>query len=389
MGVYVHWPFCLSKCPYCDFNSHVFKQIDQERWRDAYLQVLDYYRALLPGRQVVSIYFGGGTPSLMPPETVEAIIYQIQKNWPVANDIEITLEANPTSVEIDKFRAFQQAGVNRVSVGVQALKAEDLKFLGRRHSVDEGLRAIETARDVFDRYNFDLIYARPNQNLKEWQQELESALQYAGNHLSLYQLTIEQNTPFYKSYSKGGFSLPHEELAADFYNLTQEVLEAVDLPAYEVSNHARAGQESSHNMIYWMYGDYIGVGPGAHGRFLQDGHKYTSQEYAAPKDWIEKVYAQHGGGAQHYPFEIIPPKDRLIEALMMGLRVRGGVRFDRLREVSGFEPDYDLGRYIDFSKAKTLAEEGWLECSDDSMRLTREGWLRMNAILPFILKNND
>jgi len=287
VALYIHWPFCASKCPYCDFNSHVADSIDHDRWVARYLEEIDRYADEMSGRKIVSIYFGGGTPSLMRPSSVEAILDRVQARWKIANDIEITLEANPTSVEMEKFADFRVAGVNRVSLGVQALNDDDLAFLGREHSVDEALQALEIAKAQFERVNFDLIYARPEQGLKDWEQELDRAAELAVGHLSLYQLTIERNTPFYMSHAKGDFKIPEQELAADFYVLTQEVLEAAGLVSYEVSNHAVVGQESRHNLMYWHYGDYIGIGPGAHGRVTSGGEKYATRAHAAPQIWLD------------------------------------------------------------------------------------------------------
>ena len=266
-GLYIHWPFCEAKCPYCDFNSHVSRRIDQSQWCKAYLRELDRVGALTQGRVLDSVYFGGGTPSLMAPETVRAILDHVQRTWPMRNDPEITLEANPSSVEVGRFRAFSEAGVNRVSLGVQALNDTDLNRLGRLHTVQEARQAFDIARNQFDRVSFDLIYARQDQSLTAWSQELTEALSMAVDHLSMYQLTIEQGTAFGDRYSRGRLTgLPDDDVSADMYEVTQEVCEKAGLPAYEVSNHARPGSASRHNMIYWQYGDYIGIGPGAHGR---------------------------------------------------------------------------------------------------------------------------
>lgn len=347
--------------------------IDDEAWRDAYVRAIEHYAAKVPGRVVRSIFFGGGTPSLMPPQTVEAIIYAIQKHWRVSNDIEITLEANPTSVEIDKFRDFQAAGVNRVSLGVQALNDADLKFLGREHSAAEAVRAIETAREVFDRYSFDLMYARPDQSLGAWEAELADAAQYFEGHISLYQLTIERNTPFYMSHQQGKFSIPDEVLGADFYHVTQDVMEGFGLPAYEVSNHAKAGEESRHNLIYWHYEDYVGIGPGAHGRLTLGGQKYATREHQAPEIWLEKTMSN--GSAAH-PYDALNERDKAMEALMMGLRLREGMVVDEV--LSGF---------IDPQKLQTVCEQGWAQREGDRLRLSREGWLRLNALVPYILSD--
>lgn len=342
------------------------------------MRSIDYYAALTPGRQVRSIYFGGGTPSLMQPQTVAAIIDRIQSRWAVANDIEITLEANPTSVEAEKLRAFREAGVNRVSLGVQALNDDDLKFLGRKHSAEEAIKAVETAGSIFDRFSFDLIYARPGQSLEGWRQELERALHYAQGHMSLYQLTIERGTPFQQDYAQKKFVMPEEELSADFYNLTQDIMEAHGLPAYEVSNHARTGEESRHNLVYWHYGDYAGIGPGAHGRLSLDGKKFATSEHRAPEIWLEKVTAQ-GHGA--HPFEEVPEDEQFTEGLMMGLRLREGMTLSGL--------SHDWRNYMDDARMAEAQKQAWLiydEKNDCGVRLTREGLLRLNAMVPYLLR---
>ncbi len=377
LGLYIHWPFCLSKCPYCDFNVHVRSAIDYGRWQDAYLKSLDYYATIMPERLLGSIYFGGGTPSTMPPELVGAIIDKARSIWPCSNDVEITLEANPTSIEMEKFEAFKAVGVNRVSIGVQALNDKDLKFLGRAHSADEALKAIDIAKGVFEKFSFDLIYARPDQTLEEWRTELEQAKQLAGGHLSLYQLTIERNTPFYYSHQQDIFSLPNEDLAADFYGLTQDVLDDA-LPAYEVSNHAAEGHESQHNLNYWYNGEYVGIGPGAHGRIWQDGVKCATRDHHAPDAWLERVEGQ-GHGA--HPYQQLGQDDLAMEALMMGLRLREGLSLKHLAEQSGG----DWAAYIDEAKLKTVINEGWAVQKEEALTLTREGLLRLNAILPYIL----
>jgi len=379
MGVYIHWPFCAAKCPYCDFNSHVREKIDQEVWAAAYVRSLEHHAEMLPSNQVVSIFFGGGTPSLMEPKTVETIIDAIQRLWPVANDIEISLEANPTSVEADKFRGFRDAGVNRISMGVQALNDAELKFLGREHNVDEAFKAIEIAGQVFDRYSFDLIYARPKQTLEAWEAELIEAIEHARGHLSLYQLTIERNTPFYMRANRGEFSIPDDVKGAEFYHLTQDILERAGLPSYEVSNHAAMGQECKHNLIYWQMADYIGVGAGAHGRFMKGGDKYASRDHAAPEIWLERVQKQ-GHGA--HALEALSANDRFHEALMMGLRLNSGIALSHLEEKSGLK----FNEQIDLAKLDTVIAQGWAEQEGDLIKLTREGRLRLNAIVPFLLK---
>ncbi len=372
MGVYIHWPFCASKCPYCDFNSHVRGGFDQEQWAAAYVDELEHYAAVTPDKQVVSIFFGGGTPSLMTPKTVQTIIDAVQRLWPIANDIEITLEANPTSVEIDKFEGFREAGVNRISLGVQAFNDADLKFLGREHSSAEAKKAIDIAAKCFDRYSFDLIYGRPEQSLADWEAELKGAMKYANGHLSLYQLTIERGTPFQLQYNRGEFAIPDEVKGADFYHLTQDICEEAGLPAYEVSNYASAGQECRHNLIYWYMADYIGVGAGAHGRFvMDDGQKYASRDHRVPEIWLERVNAKGHGS---HDLESLSADDRLTEAVMMGLRLRSGISLKLCSDI------------IEHANLATICKEGWAELNGDNLRLTREGMLRLNAIIPYLLK---
>ncbi len=379
MGVYVHWPFCAAKCPYCDFNSHVRGEFDQKQWADAYLKSLESYADLLPDKQVVSIFFGGGTPSLMKPETVRVIIDKIQMLWPSVNDVEITLEANPTSVEMGKFIEFKSAGVTRISLGVQALNNKDLRFLGREHSVEEAFNAIEIAGECFERYSFDLIYGRPEQSLNDWEQELTRAMPYARGHMSLYQLTIERNTPFYMQYNRGEFSIPDDVKGADFYHLTQDVMENYGMPSYEVSNHAELGQECRHNMVYWNMADYIGVGAGAHGRFVSGDYKYATRDHSAPEVWLKRV--QEKGNGSH-DFEQLSSDDRCVEAIMMGLRLRAGVSVNRCEALSGA----NFYSIVDEEKLRTICKSGWATFSGDNLSLTREGLLRLNAIISFIIQ---
>ncbi|MCB9991008.1 MAG: coproporphyrinogen III oxidase [Rhodospirillales bacterium] len=375
-GVYVHWPFCASKCPYCDFNSHVSESIDHGAWRDAFLREIDYYAALTPGRRVTSIFFGGGTPSLMAPETVQAVIDRVQQRWHIANDCEITLEANPTSVEADKFRAFRQAGVNRVSLGVQALDDTQLQFLGRKHNVSEAIQAIDIARKNFDRFSFDLIYARPKQSVNEWRQELEIALTLSGGHLSLYQLTIEQGTPFFGQHARGEFTIPDDDHAGELYETTQAVLEDAGMPAYEISNHAVPGQESRHNLTYWRYDDYAGIGPGAHGRLTIDGVKQATRGHRAPQIWLDRAANDGHGG---HPFEEIDPQQCFSEALMMGLRLRDGVLLRKLSEAAGGQYDLDEARLA------ALEQEGLIWRTDERLAATAAGRQRLNALLRYLL----
>ncbi len=377
-GLYIHWPFCLSKCPYCDFNSHVHERIDHNAWRDALVQEIRYYAGLTPGRTLTSIFFGGGTPSLMHPETVAAAIDEAQRLWVFANDIEITLEANPTSVEIEKFASFRRVGVNRVSLGIQSLRENDLIFLGRKHNVGEARRAIDIARDNFDRFSFDLIYARPKQDVNAWRAELKEALALAGKHISLYQLTIEPGTAFFAQHARGDFMIPNDMVAGDLYEVTQDILQDAGMPAYEISNHAVPGQESRHNMTYWRYGDYIGVGPGAHGRLVINGQKKATRAHRAPEIWLKNV-SENGHGA--HPFEHVTPGQRMTEALMMGLRLAEGVPLSRLEHESGQSRDC----LFDAKKITSLRDEGYLDLTDTHITATASGRQRLNALLSYLV----
>ena len=332
-AIYVHWPFCLAKCPYCDFNSHVRQGgVDEARYAAAFGRELDHALGATPGRTVTSIFLGGGTPSLMRPATVAAILDGIAARWPVAPDAEVTLEANPTSVEAERFRGYRAAGVNRVSLGVQALRDGDLKRLGRMHSVAEALAAVEIARKTFDRLSFDLIYARPDQGPAEWAAELREAIGYAADHLSLYQLTIEPDTWFERLHAAGRLVLPDAEAGRVLYDLTQEICNAAGLPAYEVSNHARIGAESRHNLVYWRYGEYVGVGPGAHGRLLTPGGRLATATERSPEAWLAAVERDGHGLVEALPLTTEEAGD---EFLLMGLRLREGIDPARYTAISG------------------------------------------------------
>lgn len=377
-ALYVHWPFCASKCPYCDFNSHVREGIDQERWRAALLRELDHFAALAPGRRLTSVFFGGGTPSLMAPATVAAVLRRADGHWGLPAGTEVTLEANPTSVEAGRFRDFRAAGVNRVSLGIQALDDADLRRLGRRHSAAEALGAIRLARATFDRFSFDLIYARPGQTVAAWRQELARALDEAVGHLSLYQLTIEEGTQFHTLHERGELVLPDEDTQGELYEETQALLEAAGLPAYEVSNHARPGEESRHNLTYWRYGDYVGVGPGAHGRLTLAHGKVGTRTHRAPDVWLERVERD---GTAAKPFEPIGPQERLVELLMMGLRLREGVPLDRIAAESG----RPAAEALDRDRLDGLLRHGLLEMADGRLRATAEGRTRLNGVLRALL----
>jgi len=371
-GVYVHWPFCAAKCPYCDFNSHVRHQpVDQERFARAFETELATMRARTGPREVTSIFLGGGTPSLMKPETVGAVLDAVAKNWTVPDGIEVTLEANPSSVEAERFLGYRTAGVNRVSLGVQALNDRDLRFLGRLHNVAEALKAIELARKTFPRLSFDLIYARPGQTLEAWEAELEEAIGYAADHLSLYQLTIEEGTRFHSLHAAGKFEIPDSDAAADLYALTQQVTAARGLPAYEISNHAMPGAESRHNLTYWRYGEYVGVGPGAHGRFLENGRRIVTVAEKMPETWANLVEARgHGitGG------EVLTRSEEADEFLLMGLRLAEGIDLARYEAMSGkgFSP----------ARLSVLQEEGLVASIGNSrLRATPSGMIVLDAVV--------
>ena len=373
-GIYIHWPFCRSKCPYCDFNSHVRERVDQARWRGALLRELEHYARDTQGRAVTSIFFGGGTPSLMEPETVAALIARVRELWPVANEIEIALEANPTSAEIEKFRAFREGGVNRVSLGVQSLVAGDLKFLGRQHDAAQALAAVEMAARTFDRFSFDLIYARPGQTLEQWRQELDRALEFAAGHISLYQLTIEPGTQFEQAVARGDFRVLDEEHAAALYEATVARLGAAGLADYEISNFARPGEESRHNLTYWRYGDYIGIGPGAHGRLTIGGDKFATRQHRAPEAWLELVERDGHATRQR---DLVARPERLNEMLMMGLRLKEGVPLARIE----LESALPFRQALDQSRLRRLIDGGFLALSHDTLSATSSGRQRLDAVL--------
>jgi len=371
-GVYVHWPFCAAKCPYCDFNSHVRHQpVDQERFARAFATELANMRARTGQREVTSVFLGGGTPSLMRPETVGAVLEAIAANWTIADNAEITLEANPSSVEAERFRGYRAAGVNRVSLGVQALNDQDLRFLGRLHNVEEALHAIGLAREIFPRLSFDLIYARPGQRPDAWAAELKQAIGYAVDHLSLYQLTIEEGTRFFQLYNAGKFEIPDGEHAAELYAVTQEVTAAHGLPAYEISNHAKPGAESRHNLTYWRYGEYVGVGPGAHGRFLEDGTRIVTIAEKLPERWAELV-EQRGHGV--VGGETLTRSEEADEFLLMGLRLVEGIDLARYEQLSG--------KSLSSARLSILQGEGLVAPIGNSrLRATPEGMIVLDAVV--------
>ena len=369
-GLYLHWPFCQSKCPYCDFNSHVSAVIDQGRWLRAYQAEIRRVAAETGPRLLNSVFFGGGTPSLMAPEVVAGVLDAVRAAWPLANDVEITLEANPGSVEAGRFRAYRQAGVNRVSMGLQALNDADLRRLGRLHTVAEAEAAFAVARDCFERVSFDLIYARQDQTPEDWAAELRRALAMAVDHLSLYQLTIEDGTAFGDRFARGGLKgLPDEDRAADMFEITQEICGAAGMSAYEVSNHARPGAESRHNLIYWRSGDWVGIGPGAHGRLTRGGVRWATEAPRAPGAWLAQVEA---GQAGEQPRQALTAGERASEFLVMGLRLSEGVDLLRLRA---------LGGRIDADRLAGLADLGMVHLDGDRLRATAAGRLVLNAVI--------
>jgi oxygen-independent coproporphyrinogen-3 oxidase len=371
-GLYIHWPFCLSKCPYCDFNSHVRHDgIDEPRFARAFAAEIAATAARLPGRIVSTIFFGGGTPSLMQPPTVAAILDAVARYWPIAPDVEVTLEANPTSVEATRFRGFRAAGINRVSLGVQALDDAALKALGRLHSAQEALEAVAIARSTFGRYSFDLIYARPGQTPQAWAAELKRAAEEAGEHLSLYQLTIEQETPFAALYSAGKLRIPDEDTARALYDVTQDICSSAGLPAYEISNHARAGAECRHNLVYWRAQEYAGIGPGAHGRLdVAPGRRATATE-KQPQRWLSRVESLGHGIVSE---EALTREQIADEFLLMGLRLAEGIEPARYARLAG--------RPLDPRRVALLHERGALERTQDGrLRLTLAGFPLLDAVI--------
>ncbi|WP_127520135.1 radical SAM family heme chaperone HemW [Mesorhizobium sp. Z1-4] len=371
-GLYVHWPFCAAKCPYCDFNSHVRHQpVDQPRFAAALAREMAAIRQRTGPRTLTSIFLGGGTPSLMDPATVGAVLDAAAANWDMPANIEITMEANPSSVEAERFRGYRDTGVNRLSLGVQALNDTDLRFLGRLHNVEAALGAIRLARDIFPRMSFDLIYARPGQTPEAWAAELGEAIGYAADHLSLYQLTIEEGTPFFALHAAGKIPVPDQDAAAALYEITQEVTAAHGLPAYEISNHARPGAESRHNLVYWRYGEYAGVGPGAHGRFIESGKRVVTFTERSPEGWRDLVEAKgHGviGG------ETLTRPEEADEFLLMGLRLREGIDLVRYETLAG--------RPLPAKRISDLRDDGLVEPLGNSrLRATPAGMAVLDAVV--------
>ena len=370
-GIYVHWPFCKAKCPYCDFNSHVrHEAVDSLSFARALGEELKWFAARTPGRTVTSIFFGGGTPSLMPPEAVSHVLDTIGSLWPVAEDVETTLEANPTSIEAENFRGYRAAGVNRVSVGVQALNDEDLKALGRQHSSEEAIAAFRLAAKIFPRVSFDMIYARPNQTLDGWRAELTRALAEQQGHMSLYQLTIEPGTAYFDLHERGRLVTPTDDRAADLYDLTQELTEKAGLANYEISNHAAPGQESRHNLLYWRYGEYAGVGPGAHSRLADGENRRALIAEKHPETWRKLVQDQGHGIISD---SVVPPVDQASEYLLMGLRIAEGIDMDRYAALAG--------REIDSFKLAGMKSMGLIKRHGQRLMATADGRKLLNAVI--------
>ena len=375
LALYIHWPFCEKKCPYCDFNSHVRENIDAERWKIAYFKELAYWANLLPHKRLSSVFFGGGTPSLMPPHLVGEVLEEANRLFPFREHIEITLEANPNSSEAEKFKAFRDAGVNRLSIGIQSFNNHALQFLGRLHDKEQGLRAIDMAAKTFRDYSFDLIYALPEQTETAWEKELSFALSLGSGHLSLYQLTIEPGTSFFHAHKRGDLHEIDEGKAALLYQLTQDMTEAAGMPAYEVSNHARLGKESRHNLAYWRYHDYIGIGPGAHGRVQVGEARLATTTLKSPEKWLHTVDAKGHG------LETTETLDKVIqaqEAVLMGLRLKEGLRRETLDTL------YPHG-VLDESAIARLTAQGLLQNDAERLMVVSKHWLHLNQIIERVL----
>lgn len=380
LAMYVHWPFCKAKCPYCDFNSHVRESVDQAAWRDGLLREIRYWAERAPDGEVVSIFFGGGTPSLMPPETTAAVVDAIHKYWRMADAVEITLEANPTSVEVERFKGFRSAGVNRLSLGVQSLRPEALKALGREHDVTEAKAAIALAQATFPRMSFDLIYAREGQTPQEWETELEEALQLAAGHLSLYQLTIEPGTQFFHRHAAGQLQLPAEDPSSEMFDYTTARMADAGMPAYEISNYAKPGQESRHNLAYWRGEAYLGIGPGAHGRPTLNHTRSATQNLRSPEKWLN-VVAEQGHGLDADMPRALDAQEAVIERILMGLRLRDGIDAARFMQQTG----QLLSSVVDTDALKWLIANDLLVVDEKGIRVTSRGWPLVNQITARLL----
>jgi oxygen-independent coproporphyrinogen-3 oxidase len=377
-GVYVHWPFCKAKCPYCDFNSHVrHNGVDQQEFVKAYDREIAHMAAMAPNRTVGSIFFGGGTPSLMEPATVDHILNEIGKHWTIAETAEISLEANPTSVEAERFRGFREAGVNRVSLGIQSLRDDELAFFGRTHSAREAIDAIATAQSIFDRMSFDLIYARPKQTATDWEQELREAIDLSAGHLSLYQLTIEQGTRFFDLFKRGKIETLEEDRSAELYELTQAITKDAGFHTYEISNHAQPEQECQHNLVYWRGGDYAGIGPGAHGRITTNEGCVATSTFKNPEEWWQHSMTKGHGVEERTP---LLADERADEYLLMGLRLEEGIQPEKYESMSG--------RAINPEQVEFLNRLGLLEtASNGNLKATPEGFLVLDAVVADLAAN--
>jgi len=375
ISIYIHWPFCLAKCPYCDFNSHVANSFDHSVWLNAYKKEIDHYRGLIKERYIKSIFFGGGTPSLMDPSIPRGIIELLSSIGLIDNDTEITLEANPTSVEAKKFEDFRKSGINRVSIGVQSLIKEDLQKLGRKHNVTEAINAINLAKNIFDRYSFDLIYAREGHNIQDWQNELKYAMDLASNHISLYQLTIEKATPFYNMYRKGELILPESDIAADMYEWTLDYLRGLGYNRYEISNYAKTNNESRHNLAYWNYDEYIGIGPGAHSRvYLDDAGIYAVMNYHKPEKWL-KCLEDHDHGVQTK--HLLTIDEKLEEIIMMGMRLEEGITDTKLLQHIG----RGFHEALNMEEVYKFVSNGFMKFDEKTLKLTDKGLLMHSYVV--------
>ena len=378
IAIYIHWPFCKSKCPYCDFNSHVQNSIDNQAWLDAYLKQIASFSHIIKDKSITSIFFGGGTPSLMPANTVNKIIDKLFSLSKTTNNIEITLEANPTSIESQKFVEFKAAGINRVSIGIQSFNETDLKFLGREHSKQEAIEALNIANSIFDNYSFDLIYALPNQTIETWEQELQEAMQYAKHHLSLYQLTIEKGTPFYLQHKNKKFILPDPDQAAALYSFTDDFMSSRGLQPYEISNYALAGFESQHNLAYWRYNQYLGIGPGAHSRVMIDDKLCAVVMHHNPQKWLDNVTSEIMPIQQK---TILTKKDILLEYLIMGLRIKEGIELTKLEQLL----EKPINQLLNIKNIKHLRELNYVTLENNVLAVTTQGKLLLNKIVEQII----
>lgn len=379
LSIYIHWPFCLSKCPYCDFNSHIANSIDDDNWLKSYEKEIEYFKDIIQNKYIKSIFFGGGTPSLMNPKIVEGIINKISGLARIDKQTEITLEANPTSFETEKFKAFKAAGINRVSIGVQSLREDDLKKLGRTHDSLQAIKTIESANKIFSRVSFDLIYARSSQKLKDWQQELKQAMELVTGHISLYQLTIEKGTPFYKLFHDGNLILPNSDMAAEMYEWTNDYLESQNYFRYEISNYAKKGQECVHNLTYWNYNDYLGIGPGAHSRIIENPSSVSAiMMWHKPEKWLEAVNNKNNGIQTNSK---LTKQEIIEEILMMGLRLKNGINISALEQ----KIDAKLENILDISSLNHYQELDLIRL-DENLYLTDKGLMLHSYIVPRLLQ---